>query len=117
MKKALKQLLDALDELAEGGHDEVTDTDVRERMHEAVFRTLVDPQADYQLPDEFGMFSPEGNREVKAILSKFITHPEFADAKKLPSPKERLDVFQDVEVESVGGNTYDEYFGYNDSFE
>ena len=117
MKKALKQLLDALDKLAEGGHDEVTDTDVRERMHDAVFKTLVDPQPDYLLPDEFGMFSPEGNREVKVILSKFIAHPEFAEAKKLPSPKERLDVFQDVDVESAGGNTYDEYFGYNDSFE
>ena len=117
MKKALKQLLNSLDKLAEGGHDEVMDTDVRERMHDAVYKTLVEPQPDYQLPDEFGMFSPEGNKKVKAILIKFFAHPEFADAKTLPTPKARLDAFQDVEVESAEGNTYDEYFGYNDSFE
>ena len=117
MKKALKQLINAFDKLAEDGHDEVMDTDVRERMHDAVYKTLVEPQADYELPDEFGMFSPDGNKKVKAILAKFFAHPEFAEAKKLPTPKARLDAFQDVEVESGEGNTYDEYFGYNDSFE
>ena len=116
MRKALKQLLNALDKLAEGGHDEVTDTDVRERMHDAVFKTLVEPRPDYRLPDDFGMFSPAGNKKVKAILARFFAHPEFAEAKTLATPKARLDAFQDVEVESAEGNTYDEYFGYNDSF-
>jgi hypothetical protein len=117
MKKALKQLINALDKLAEDGHDEVMDTDVREQMHDAVYKTLVEPQPDYQLPDEFGMFSPEGNKKVKTILTKFFAHPELIEAQKLPSSKARLDAFQDDEVESAEGNTYDEYFGYNDSFE
>jgi hypothetical protein len=117
MKKAVKQLLNALDKLGEGGHDEVMDTDVREQMSDALHKTLVEPQPDYQLPEEFGMFSPEGNKKVKAALSKFFAHPEFVEAKKLPTPKARLDAFQDVEVESDGGNTLDEYFGYDDSFE
>ena len=117
MKKALKQLLNALDKLVEGGHDEVMDTDVRERMHDAVYKTLVEPQPDYLLPDEFGMFSPEGNKKVSTVLAKFFAHSDVAEAKKLPTPKARLDAFQDVEVESAEGNTYDEYFGYNDSFE
>ena len=88
MKKALKQLLNALDKLADDGHDEVMDTDVRERMHEAVYKTLVVPQPDYQFPGEFGMFSPEGNKKVKAILAKFFAHPEFAEVKKLPTPND-----------------------------
>ena len=117
MTKALKQLLNSLDKLVDGGHEEVMDTDVRERMHDAVYKTLVDPQPDYQLPAEFGMFSPEGNDQVRASLAKFFAHPEFTEAKKLPTPKARLDAFQDIEVESTAGNTYDEYFGYNDSFE
>ena len=83
----------------------------------SLYKTLVDLQPDYQLPDEFGMFSPEGNKKVKAILAKFFANPDVAEAKKLPTPKERLDAFQDIEVESSEGNTYDEYFGYNDSFE
>lgn len=117
MKKALKQLINSLDKLADNGHDEVMDTDVREQMYDAVHQLLVEPQAEYELPDEFGMFSPEGNALVKAILAKFAAHPEFAEAKKLPTAKERLDAFQDIDVESAEGNTYDEYFGYNDSFE
>jgi hypothetical protein len=117
MKTALKQLLNALDKIVDDGQEELMDTDVRERMHDAVYKTLVDPQPDYQLPAEFGMFSPEGNAQVRAALSKFLAHPEVAQAKKLPTPKARLDAFQDIDVESAGGNTYDEYFGYNDSFE
>jgi len=117
MKQALKQLLDALDTIAASGFDEVLDTEVRERMHEAVYRTLVEPEPGYQLPEEFAMFSPEGNQKVRATLATFFAHPEFAAAKLLPTPKERLDAFQDIEVESSQGITYDEYFGYNDSFE
>jgi len=117
MKKALKQLLNSLDKLVDDGQEEVMDTDVRERMHDAVYKMLVQPQPDYQLPDEFGMFSPEGNEQVRAILANFLAHAEFAEAKTLPTPKARLDAFQDIEVESAAGNTYDEYFGYNDSFE
>jgi hypothetical protein len=43
MKQAMQQFLDALDELAEGGHDEVMDADVRESMHDAVDKPLVEP--------------------------------------------------------------------------
>ena len=39
--------------------------------------------------------------------------PEVVTAAKgLKTPKERLAAFQNVEVESKEGNTYDEYFGY-----
>ena len=117
MKKALKQLLNSLDKLAQGDHDEVLDTEVREPMHDVVYKTLVEPVAGYELPEEFGMFSAEGNAKVSEILAKFIAHPEFTAAKKLPTPKERLSSFQDSDVESNEGNSYDEYFGYNDSLE
>jgi hypothetical protein len=117
LKKALRLLLNALDKLAEDGHEEVTDTDVREQMHDAVYKTLVEPVAGYHLPGEFGMFTPEGNLRVRAILAKFLTHSEVVATNYFPTPKERLDAFQDVEVESADGSTYDDYFGYNDSFE
>lgn len=64
MKKALKQLLNSLDKLAEGDHDEVLDTDVREQMHDVVYKTLVEPVAGYELPEEFGMFF--GRRECES---------------------------------------------------
>lgn len=117
MKNALKQMLDALDELsADENFCEVQDTEVRELLHDAVYRTLVEPDPDFQ-PEEFGMLDPEGDNLVKAILMKFFAHPEFKAAQKLPTPKERLEAFQDADVESSAGTSFDEYFGYNDSFE
>jgi hypothetical protein len=62
------------------------------------------------------MFSDEGNALVKAALSRFLTHPDLVAAtKNLKTPRERLDAFQDLEVESSEGNNYDEYFGYADN--
>jgi hypothetical protein len=115
MKTALKQLIIALDKVFEE-HEEVGDTAVREFMYDAVRKSFIVPQAGYELPKEFGMFSKEGNLRVRTVLKKFLAHPEVAAAaKKLKTPKERLDAFQDVEVESPEGNTYDEYFGYADA--
>jgi len=112
MKKALKQLLNALDKVFEE-HEEVGDTAVREFMYDAVHKSFVVPQAGYQLPDDFGMFSEDGNKQVKAALSRFLAHPDLlAAARQLKTPRERLDAFQDPEVESSEGNTQDEYFGY-----
>jgi hypothetical protein len=112
MKKALKQLINALDKVFEE-HEEVGDTAVREFMYDAVHKSLIVPQPGYELPDDFGMFSEEGNRKVRAALKKFFAHPEVAAAPtRLKTPKERLDAFQDGDVESSEGNMYDEYFGY-----
>ena len=115
MKKALKQLLNALDRVFET-HEEVGDTAVREAMHEAVHKAFIEPVKGYTLPDEFRMFSPAGNRKVRAALARFLAHPEVvAAAKELKTPKERLDAFQDDDVESGEGNPYDEYFGHREA--
>jgi hypothetical protein len=115
MKKALKELINALDKVFEQ-HEEVADTDVREQMYDAVHKTFIVPQTGYTLPAKFGMFSDEGNDLVKAALEQFLSHPQVkAAAKKLDTPIERLDAFQDIDVVSDAGNTHDEYFGYADA--
>lgn len=115
MKKALQQLLNALDKISEE-HEEVGDTAVREFMYEAVRNSFIVPQAGYELGDDYGMFSDEGNQKVRAALRRFLIHPEVAAAAtQLRTPKERLDAFQDIEVRSTEGNTYDEYFGYSEA--
>jgi hypothetical protein len=112
MKNALKQLIDALDEVS-AEHEEVGDTAVRQFMYDAVHKSFIVPQRGYELPDEFGMFSEEGNKKVHAALSKFLAHPEVAAAATtLKTPEERLQAFQDTYVESSEANTQDEYFGY-----
>ena len=115
MKKALKQLINALDKIFEV-HEEVGDTAVREFMYDAVHKSFIMPKPDYTLPSEFGMFSKDGNKKVRAAIQKFLAHPELiAAVKSLKTPKARLDAFQDTSVESSEGNSYDEYFGYAES--
>jgi hypothetical protein len=115
MKKALKQLINALDKMFET-HEEVGDTAVREAMYEALHKSFINPVEGYTLPDEFGMFSPGGDKKVRAALVKFLAHPEVVAAgKDLKTPKERLSAFQDGDVESSEGNNYDEYFGHADA--
>jgi hypothetical protein len=115
VKKALKQLINSLDKAFEK-HEELGDTMVREEMFDAVLKSFIKPEKGYKLPKEFGMFSDAGNKLVRETLTKFLKHPEvLAASKKLKAPKQRLDAFQDVEVESSDGNTYDEYFGYCDA--
>ena len=112
MKKALKQLIDALDKVFER-HEEVGDTAVREAMYDAVHKSFIKPVKGYELPEEFGMFSAAGNKKVRAALAKFLAHPDVVAAgETLKTPKQRLDAFQDGDVESSEGNWYDEYFGY-----
>jgi len=112
VKKALKQLINALDKIFEQ-HEEVGDTAVREQMHDAVRKGFIVPQRAYKLPTKLGMFSDEGDKLVHAAIKKFLGHPDVAAASKaLKTPKARLIAFQDTDVESSDGNTYDEYFGY-----
>jgi hypothetical protein len=115
MKKALKQLISGLDKIMEE-HEEVGDTAVREAMYEAVHKGFIAPEAGFQLPDDFQMFSDDGNRQVKAVLAGFLAHPDVkAAATMLGTAQERLDAFQDLGVESPNGSTYDEYFGHADA--
>jgi hypothetical protein len=112
MRKALKQLINALDRVFED-HEEVGDTAVRQLMYDAVHKSFIAPKAGYDLPKDFGMFSEEGNRDVRAALKTFLAHPEVVAATtELKTPGERLDAFQDDGVDSSEGNTIDEYFGY-----
>ena len=71
MEKVLAELLKRLMAVEEA-HGEVSDTDVRERMDDAVHHGFLIPTHGYRLPDEFAMFTPEGNRVVKDALAWFL---------------------------------------------
>lgn len=112
MKKALKQLIDALDRVYEE-HEELGDSAVRDQMYNAIHKGFIVPELGYTLPAEFGMFSDEGNKLVRSALKKFLAHPDLlAASKSLMTPESRLAAFQDGDVESREGCNYDEYFGY-----
>jgi len=111
---SLKKLLTRLDGIMEK-HEEVQDTDVREQLHEAVQNAFVLETADYGLPEEFGMFTKAGNKRVRSALAAFLPKAvELATKAGLSSESLRLAAFQDIEVTSENGSTYDDYFGDSD---
>jgi hypothetical protein len=113
IKKALKQLLTAFDRIY-AKHEEIGDSDVRDQMYAAIYRSFIQPQPGYTLPATFGMFSDEGNDLVRAALQKFLTRPEvLAASRALKSPEERFAAFQDDDVETSEKTTCFEYFGYS----
>jgi hypothetical protein len=113
IKKALKQFLTALDKIY-AKHQELGDTDVRDQMYRAIYRSFIQPQRDYSLPKKFGMFSDGGNDLVRAALQSFLTHPEvLAASRALKSPEDRFAAFQDGDVRTTEGTSYFEYFGYS----
>jgi hypothetical protein len=113
IKKALKQMLAALDKIY-SKHDELGDTDVREQIYEAVYKGFIQPQLGYALPEKFGMFSDKGNDLVRTALQGFLTHPEVVAASRaLKTPEDRFAAFQDSDAKTTEGNNYIEYFGYS----
>jgi hypothetical protein len=114
MKNALRLLLNTLDQIRLE-HPEITDTMVREEMGYAVYQGFVIQEQDFQLPREFGIFSAIGNEQVYSALSQFLSHPEvIAVGSQMRTPEERLTAFQDDQVHSVNGRTYEDFFGHAD---
>ena len=113
IKKALKQFLTALDKIY-AKHEEVGDSDVRDQMYAAIYRSFIQPKRGYLLPAKFGMFSDKGNDLVRVALDKFLTHTEtMAASTALKSREERFYAFQDDAVQTSEGTTCFEYFGYS----
>jgi hypothetical protein len=114
MKQLLRRLLNRLERVAES-HPEVFDTDVREAMFGAVFDGFVRPRPGFALPDDYAMFSPEGNRAVRDALAEYVesANNDAAEA-GLTGFHARLAAFQDGEVVSRGGSYYDDFFGWAD---
>ena len=107
----LASLLEALESIGER-HPELHDTDVRERMSESIWRGFVQLQPGYALPDDFGMFTPEGNREVRTALSIFLAEVRRAWlGAGLGSSAQRLRAFQNRKVTTHTGRNYDSFFG------
>jgi hypothetical protein len=113
MKDTLKSLLDHLQTIGEN-HEELFDTDVRQNMSNAIVDGFVRHRHDYIVPDDFGMFSKEANRAVKAAIAQYIAAAiQKADEMELTGFHERLNAVQDSSVRSFGGNDYDEFLGHS----
>jgi hypothetical protein len=113
IKNALLELLNKLDEVGDN-YQELSDTATREELHQAIIDhfVLASPGDDFPLSGSYAMFSDEGNEAVYKALGQFLNHAEVRAALTQLTPQERLDAFQDDDVESSNGSTCDDYFGW-----
>src|ERR1700753_423948 len=111
LKNALRELLNKLDKI-DDKHGGMSDTVVREELHPAIIDhfVLASPGDDFPLGGDYAMLSDEGNEEVYKAIGQFLNHPEVKAALANLTPQERLDAFQDNEVESSNGSLYYFYF-------
>ena len=70
MDKLLLELLETLEEIGRS-HEEIFDTVCREEMGNAVFQLFIKPSPNYDLPDDFGLFSADANQRVKTALRQY----------------------------------------------
>ena len=111
IRNALLVLLEDLTKI-NTKHEELSEKSVIERMYDAIYHGYIVPQADYAVPNHFGLMRADGNRRVYKAISYFLNHPEvIASRDQLQTPEERLAAFQDPYAiwEGMG---FDEYFGY-----
>jgi hypothetical protein len=108
----LSGLLDALDEVAQE-HEELLDTDVRERLWQVIERRYVKLDATYEIPEDLGMFSKGGNRKLRAALQQHLGNlVAIAEAFRLDTEAKRLRTLLNPGVKSEpGGHTYDYFLG------
>jgi hypothetical protein len=113
MRESLVGLLDALDAIA-ADHEEVYDTDVREQMAALIEQRLIANVDGGYVPDEFGMFSADGNQRVRATLTRYLAEAmPRADALNLDEAARRAAVW-DRDAVSSNGTPVDEFLGWVD---
>ena len=98
-------------------HKELFDSEVRERMGLAVFHGFVKPMHDFQLADDFGMFSSNANAQVRSALAEYLEKGNALAANlRLSTFHQRLAAFQNDAVRTPGQvwNDFDEFFGTTD---
>jgi hypothetical protein len=111
MRAPLVRFLDALEAIG-AEHEEVYDTDVRERMGAAIEETLITRSRPPEVPNELGMFSPEGNRAVREALQRYLADATpLAEALSLDEAARRAAVW-DSEAASSRGTPVDEFLGW-----
>jgi hypothetical protein len=109
----LRVLLNQLGRIGEV-HEEIYDTECRDRMSSAIFDGFIRPLDEYVLPSDFGMYSPGVNIEVRKSL-EFYIHAAKSMFSRLPANSfhERLSAFQNGAVKSEKGDCFDDLFGYS----
>ncbi|QDU37409.1 hypothetical protein Mal4_17200 [Maioricimonas rarisocia] len=114
MEELLRQLLNRLEQVSTD-HEELYDTECRERMGNAVMDGFVRNKSDFVLGDDFGLHAAVANLAIKEALAEYITQANSQAAELgITDFHERLAAFQNSDVESdEEGSVYDDFFGHS----
>ena len=114
----LERYIQFLNELEEINlnHDELTDTDVRERLHEVINYYFVwGNHVESDFPQRFSMFTPEGDKQVyKAVYSFIMDAIRWADVEKIELGQARNSLIEDEKAISSEGNSYWLFLGFSE---
>jgi len=105
-----EKYLNELEEIA-SEHDELTDTDVRERLHEVInWYFIWGHSIDKHFPRRYAMFSEVGDRLVEKVTRVFIENAN-KEAADVPVGQARNDLIEKSEIETPSGEYFDTYLG------
>jgi hypothetical protein len=113
MEQILAKLLSRLLVIGQP-HEERCDTEVQDRLDEAIHSGFLIPTPNDELPDDFALYSEEGNRAVREALAEVLQAArDAAAAEGLSTFHQQLAAFQNLGVE-VGPQRacYNDFFGY-----
>ena len=93
--------------------EELLDTDVRERMWTVIDRQLLAQSEPVAVPDDLGMFSPEANRRLQALLTRNLgsLRQVFAVFELDTEAKRRLSFFN-PKLRTERGTRVEDFFGH-----
>ena len=108
---SLAALLDDLDAAA-SEHEEIFDTQVRERMWEYLEARFIRHEKRTPLPDEFGMFSSDGNNRIRDAFQRNTENLDtIIEIFDLDTVDKRRITFTNPKLISEAGSRLDSYFG------
>lgn len=109
---SMASLLEDLEQFGKE-HEELYDTDVRERLWGVANSALIQQTDGYIIPKDLGMFSPEANAELVSILKRNVKQlREAFSVFKLDTEQKRLTSFFNPKLHTESGSTVDDFFGH-----
>lgn len=112
MKNALQMLLKSLEKI-ELEHGEIRDTAVREVLSNVIAQSFISLEPNFELPNDFAMYTDEGDAQVRSALLQFLSHPEInAEAVRRLTPEERLTAFHEDDDIFSDCTCLGDYFGH-----
>jgi hypothetical protein len=90
---------------------------VVKKISEPIWNLFVYPIDKYELPDDFGLDSQDGNQRVKQAVKTYIEEANKIALASSMNLDERLDAFQDMNVRTQDGSQVDDWFYWQDPCE